>query len=62
MYQKSSLSTCRVGGCERARFCTSDMRSMDSGCVLAQEPPPMPSFRREAFISRPNMSDMPCGS
>ncbi len=44
------------------RFCTSDMRSMDNGWVLAHAPPPVPSFRREAFINRANMWDMPAGS
>lgn len=62
MYQKSSLSTWRETGSERTRFCTSDMRSMDSGWVLAQEPPPAPSFRREAFIRRENICAMPWAS
>ncbi len=46
----------------RTRFWMSDMRSMDSGWVLAQEPPPAPSFRREAFIRRANICDMPLAS
>ncbi|MNT25138.1 hypothetical protein D3C72_1606450 [compost metagenome] len=62
MYQKSSLSTWRVAGMDRARFWTSDMRSIDSGWVLAHEPPPAPSFRREAFIRRANIWDMPSAS
>ncbi|MNI83933.1 hypothetical protein D3C73_1407900 [compost metagenome] len=61
-YQKSSLSIWREGGSERTRFCTSDIRSMDSGWVLAHEPPPAPSFRREAFIRRENICDMPSAS